>query len=750
MPGSRQAFRLLTFVLLLAVSGGSPVSAHDAAHDAAGDPANQATGEAAGAVIARAFDAAGLRDLQIGQAAVVRGVPVGGRPVDLELERFSVWTEDGVFVRDDRPAPRPDLVLLRGRVAGDPGSRVVLGIGAHATNGFIRAGTATHSISSGGLAEPDAVRISDLAELGVDAVAPGCGINAGNMDAFNPLGIDLLHDADQPPGTGGARGAPGPCREVRVAIDTDFEWTHERFGGNADAAAEYAVFLIAAVSEIYEREVNARLVVPYLRTFSQNIDPYAPLRNAAGELSPDPLDQVRVHWRETMPHIDRELVHLLTGMDTTYGGVAYLSTVCSRQWGYGVSGYLGGSFPYPLQDSHGGNWDLYVVAHEIGHNFGTAHTHDGYTPPIDNCGIDCSGNTHGTIMSYCHGCPGGMLNIDLRFHPLVQQQIQTFLAGLACDLEPEAGARDDAARTTIGVPVDVYALGNDRDADCGWPSIASAQSPTANGGTVSIESTGANPINDPTFLRYTPPTGFTGTDTFGYTTTDGATAAVTVEVLPLIPSVSSDGPLGGLAVAYYDIAPTGTMPGFGALTPFATGIAPSIEFPLSDGNAAGSPRTDNVAAVFTGWIRIPADGLFTFETISDEGSLLYVADRLVVDNDGLHEYRADRGSIALEQGDHRVRLEYFEASGAAGLSLRMYGPGGASGLIPSAFLIAGDAPAPCVADLNHDGIVDLSDISRFILNFQFHVPSADLAPPAGVFDLADITAFVTAFALGCP
>jgi len=697
-----------------------------------------------------ALESANVRGLTVGEAAVVRGVPVGPRSVDLEVRRFSVWTDDGVFMRDDRPAGRPEITLLRGTVAGDPGSRVVLGVGAHATNGYIRTGGVTYSVSSGGRAHADAVRIAGLSDLRVDAAVPGCGLNADNMDRFNPLGLDLLHDAGPPPEPGHARGAPGPCREVRVAIDTDFEWTLERFGGDADAAAEYALFLIAAVSEIYERDVNTRLVVPYLRTYSQNVDPYAPLRNADGVLTPDPLDQVRAHWRDTMGHIDRDIVHLFTGMDTDYGGLAYVSTVCSRQSGYGVSAYLSGSFPYPLQDSNSGNWDLYVVAHEIGHNFGTLHTHDGYTPPIDNCGIDCTGNISGTIMSYCHGCAGGMLNIDLRFHPLVKQRILSFLETVPCDLEPDAGARDDSAQTTIDEPVNVFALGNDRDTDCGWATIASAQSPTDQGGSAAVESGGTNPINSPTFIRYTPPPGFTGTDTFGYTTADGASATVTVEVLPLIPAVTSDGDLGGLAVAYYDITPTGSMPSFGALTPFETGVAAQIEFPFSAGNAAGSPRADNVGAVFTGWVRVPADGLYTFETISDEGSRLYVSDRLVVDNGGVHTYRGERGSIALEQGNHLVRLEYFEESGEAGLSLRMFGPGGASGVIPSAFLVAGDAPAPCVADLNGDGIVDLSDISAFIVNFRFQLPSADLAPPAGVFDLADITAFVGAFAQGCP
>ena len=48
------------------------------------------------------------------------------------------------------------------------------------------------------------------------------------------------------------------------------------------------------------------------------------------------------------------------------------------------------------------------------------------------------------------------------------------------------------------------------------------------------------------------------------------------------------------------------------------------------------------------------------------------------------------------------------------------------------------------------GVLDLADISAFISAFTSGGPDADLAPPMGVFDLADISAFVGAFTTGCP
>ena len=71
---------------------------------------------------------------------------------------------------------------------------------------------------------------------------------------------------------------------------------------------------------------------------------------------------------------------------------------------------------------NGWNWDFIVVTHELGHNFGADHTHE-YCPPIDTCQDHCEGaaacGSQGTLMSYCHLCPGGITNIDLEFDPFI-------------------------------------------------------------------------------------------------------------------------------------------------------------------------------------------------------------------------------------------------------------------------------------------------------------------------------------------
>ena len=86
-------------------------------------------------------------------------------------------------------------------------------------------------------------------------------------------------------------------------------------------------------------------------------------------------------------------------------------------------------------------------------------------------------------------------------------------------------------------------------------------------------------------------------------------------------------------------------------------------------------RRDKIGLNFTGYISIPTDGIYTFYSASDDGSKIYIGDRLVVIHDGLHGMSEKDGQVALKAGKHAITVPFFENVGAEGLRISYSGPG---------------------------------------------------------------------------
>ncbi len=69
---------------------------------------------------------------------------------------------------------------------------------------------------------------------------------------------------------------------------------------------------------------------------------------------------------------------------------------------------------------------------------------------------------------------------------------------------------------------------------------------------------------------------------------------------------------------------------------------------------------DHYGYIWEGWVEAPSRGVYEFELKSDDGSILYIGDQKVVDNDGSHAAVSAFGRVALQQGYHPFRLLYFE------------------------------------------------------------------------------------------
>lgn len=82
-----------------------------------------------------------------------------------------------------------------------------------------------------------------------------------------------------------------------------------------------------------------------------------------------------------------------------------------------------------------------------------------------------------------------------------------------------------------------------------------------------------------------------------------------------------------------------------------------------------SGYTDNFAVCWHGYVRVPKDGTYKFFLTSDDGSKLWVHDKVVIDNSGAHAMDEDSGSVELKAGYHPIKVVYFENKEVEGVRL---------------------------------------------------------------------------------
>lgn len=214
------------------------------------------------------------------------------------------------------------------------------------------------------------------------------------------------------------------CIEFVVEIDN---YTRETFNSDQEVI-NWATAIFSGVSMLYQEQTDAAMTIIDFVIWNSP-DPYEDFF-----ATEDVLYQLQDYWIANNSGVDRDLVHLMSKRDLG-GGIAFLDALCWDDWGFGFSANLDNTtsfdFPNPTY-----TWNLGCVAHEVGHNIGSEHTHncnwnsditlafDGGA--IDNC-VDVEGNCPnnpqsqiGTIMSYCHlNWDGGII---LEFHPVVLSQ----------------------------------------------------------------------------------------------------------------------------------------------------------------------------------------------------------------------------------------------------------------------------------------------------------------------------------------
>lgn len=122
----------------------------------------------------------------------------------------------------------------------------------------------------------------------------------------------------------------------------------------------------------------------------------------------------------------------------------------------------------------------------------------------------------------------------------------------------------------------------------------------------------------------------------------------------------------GLVGEYYRIGERmNDFPTLGTRRPVIRRIDAQVNFGPTVVEFAKSGMRDHLYARWSGFLRIPRAGTYTFSVESDDGGRLYLDGKLIVDNGGVHPPHTRRRTARLEAGDHPLRLDFFENDGIA-------------------------------------------------------------------------------------
>ena len=93
----------------------------------------------------------------------------------------------------------------------------------------------------------------------------------------------------------------------------------------------------------------------------------------------------------------------------------------------------------------------------------------------------------------------------------------------------------------------------------------------------------------------------------------------------------------------------------------------------------------DIGLVITGYLEVPADGIYTFALLSDDGSTLMLDGELLGDNDGAHSPVEIIVQKALKAGLHPMEVRYFDCNGGV-LQMELVNDKGEKTVLPKEWL----------------------------------------------------------------
>lgn len=319
-----------------------------------------------------------------------------GRVHPLQLIRQDLFDEESKLLTADGASPvslHTDGLFYRGVVDGAEGSFAALSFFAGEVAGVI-ALPKTGNLVIGKLVQESASESNT-------------GLHVLYADRDLTVKPDF-HCGTAEEGVSMAAAAPDSiyadrCKTVKIFLECDYKLYQDK-GRNVTNVRNYVSSLFNVVKTLYYND-GVNIEISDIMVWNAQ-DPF---------LHTD-LASILYHYSNyRRNNFNGNLAQLVTTFaPQQQGGIAFLGTLCQS--------YNGSSGPHSFAYIYNSfsqlpaySWSVEVMAHELGHNFGSPHTHACFWGPnrnqvIDNCqppeNNGCSSgpppNGGGTIMSYCH------------------------------------------------------------------------------------------------------------------------------------------------------------------------------------------------------------------------------------------------------------------------------------------------------------------------------------------------------------
>ena len=157
----------------------------------------------------------------------------------------------------------------------------------------------------------------------------------------------------------------------------------------------------------------------------------------------------------------------------------------------------------------------------------------------------------------------------------------------------------------------------------------------------------------------------------------GYTSVLKFRELTPVPSIRLKNPSGGIRFDYREVWICKTTRQIDQYPILKTGILSRI---TSD---PGFVTASNYSLVYTGYIKVPENGTYTFYVDTEYAAALWIDDILIASNESTDWLGERYGKISLQKGFHKIITKYFQVGGKTELKLWWNRPGAGKQEIPA-------------------------------------------------------------------